>query len=544
MNLKQEISSIIQGDVADDAKALAAYSCDASVFHVRPRLVVFPKHTADIKKLVAFINAHPEEKLSLTARAAGTDMSGGPLSESMIVDMTRYINRVKEVGEGYAVAEPGAYYRDFEKETLKKNLLLPSYPASREICALGGMVSNNAGGEKSLTYGKTERYVQKIKAVLYDGNEYEFGPLSEDGLQKKLNLQNTEGELYRAIFSLIDKHYEKIKQAEPHVSKNSAGYFLWNVWDNHTFNLAKLFVGAQGTLGIITEMTFSLIHPKPFSRLLVVFLYDLRSLADIVNRVNNLKPESFESFDDQTFKLAVRYFPEIMAFFGIKNILFLARQLLPEVWMTLTGGLPKLVLLAEFTGDTQAEADEKAAAAEHELKNLNVKIRLTRSAAEAKKYWIIRRESFNLLRKHLRGKRTVPFIDDFVVRPEHLPEFLPKLEKLLAPYNLIYTIAGHVGDGNFHIIPLMDLRDPRSIEIIFELLPKVNDLVFRFGGSMTGEHNDGLVRSPYLRQMFGPEIYELFRKTKEIFDPHSIFNPGKKIGATIEYAKNHINAEK
>ena len=176
-----------------------------------------------------------------------------------------------------------------------------------------------------------------------------------------------------------------------------------------------------------------------------------------------------------------------------------------------------------------------------ELKPFPIKFHIAKNEAEAKKYWTIRRESFNLLRKSIKGKRTAPFIDDFIVQVEKLPEFFPKLNKILDSYgNFTYTIAGHIGNGNFHIIPLMDLADSKNREIIKELSDKVYDLVLEFGGSITAEHNDGLIRSPYLKKMYGGEVYKLFEETKRIFDLQNIFNPGKKVGANLSYALEHL----
>ena len=179
---------------------------------------------------------------------------------------------------------------------------------------------------------------------------------------------------------------------------------------------------------------------------------------------------------------------------------------------------------------------------EKELKSkFSVQARIAKDYADAQKYWTMRRESFNLLRKHVSGKKTAPFIDDVIVPPDKLPEFLPRLDQILSPYkNLIYTLAGHAGDGNFHIIPLMDLSDPSSRGTIQELSEKVYNLVVEFGGSITAEHNDGLIRTPYLGKMYSEQIIELFRKTKEIFDPQNIFNPRKKVNGDLQYAINHI----
>ncbi len=542
--LAEELRSILTGEVEDSETTLANASRDASIFKVTPQVVVFPQTVEDVKALVTFVTSSRDKKLSLTARSAGTDMSGGPLNDSIIVDFTRHFSHMGEVGADFATTEPGVFYRDFEKATLEHDLLLPSYTASREICTVGGMVANNSGGEKSLRYGKTTSYVRKLRAVLSDGNEYEFGALTATELEAKKKISGFEGALYRNMYSLIESNYDLIQAARPTVHKNSAGYALWDVWDKKagTFDLSKVIAGAQGTLCLNTHITFSLIHPKKHSKLLVIFLHDLAPLAKIITTVLRYNPESFESYDDQTLKLAIRYFPSFLSLLGASNIFSLGLQFLPELWMTVTGGLPKLVLMAEFTGDSEDEVDTALMAAHAALLPFHLKTRVTRSEQEAKKYWTIRRESFNLLRHKIKDKHTAPFIDDISVSAEKLPEFLPRLNTILSQYKLTYTIAGHIGDGNFHIIPLMDLADPKERDIIFELAEKVYKLVFEFKGSITGEHNDGIIRSPYLQQQYGPIIYKLFGETKRIFDPTGIFNPRKKIGATIEYARDHIEA--
>ena len=545
MDLKGELQKFFKGDIADDRITLKKYSHDASLFEVKPSLVVFPKDAEDIKNLVRFSTASSaglasENKISLTPRSGGTDMTGGPLTESLVVDLARYFNRVHEVGDGYAVTDPGVYYRDFEKATLDKGWLMPSYPASREICTVGGMVANNAGGEKSLAYGKTENYVAELSVVLRDGQEHVIKPLSQSELEEKIKRNDFEGELYRDIYKLVSENKEVLALAKPDVSKNSAGYYLWNVWDGKTFDLNKLIVGSQGTLGVITKIKFKLIKPKAHSKMLAIFLKDLGSLAEIISRILARKPESFESYDDHTFKLAIRYWFDFLKLMKASSAFSLAWKFLPEFFMVLTGGIPKMVLLAEFTGDNEEEVNQKALAARNSLAELNLKTRLTHSAKESQKYWLMRRESFNLLRHHIKDKHTAPFIDDMVVRPELLPKFLPELNEVMSHYKIVYTIAGHVGDGNFHIIPLMNLSDPESRRIIPELSKKVYDLVIKYHGSITGEHNDGLIRTPFLKQMYGEKVYGLFEQVKKLFDPDNIFNPGKKVNASINYAMEHL----
>ncbi|MEK7621959.1 MAG: FAD-binding oxidoreductase [Patescibacteria group bacterium] len=541
--LARAIKTFFRGEVHTEAATLDTYSRDASLFKVRPALVLFPRDAIDIARLVEFVKRekplHPE--LSITVRAAGTCMSGGSLNESIILDVTKFMHGVSRVSDESATALPGTFYRDFEQETLKHGRIMPSYPASRELCALGGLVGNNAGGEKTLAYGKTEDYIESLKIIFSDGHEYLVKPLDRAALETKMAQSDFEGDLYRQLFKLITEHETELAAAKPKVTKNSAGYYLWNVWDGQTFNLAKLIVGSQGTLGIVTEITFRLVPIKPISKLLVVFLKDLTPVARLVNELLPLKPESIESYDDNTIKLALRFWRGIMKSMKAKRFFRLLASFLPEVSFLIRGGLPKLVVLAEFSGDNETAINDALIESAKRAAKLGLQHRVTKTPEEASKYWTIRRESFNLLRHHVKGKRTAPFIDDIIVRPEFLPEFLPKLTAILDRYHLWYTIAGHVGDGNFHIIPLMGPEELRDTKVITEISSLVYDLVVSYGGSITAEHNDGIVRTPYLEKLYGPEICELFRQTKTIFDPQNIFNPGKKVGGTIKYLTDHLS---
>ena len=549
MSLAEDLKKVIKGEVEDTPEVLEAAARDASLFYVKPAVVVHPLDAGDIcaaVKLVAEIKkASPDSTVSLTARSAGTDMGGGPLTNSIVLDMTKHINKLLEVHVGdvkadagnYAVVEPGMYFRDFDKETQKQNLELPSYTASRELNTVGGMAANNSGGEKNLKYGKTARYVEELEMALADGNSYMFKKLEGEALAAKLAEQTFDGEMHRRVKQLISApdHAKVIEEHKPTVEKNSSGYALWDIGDGKSsLNLARLMVGAQGTLGIITKIKFALVHPKPYSAMTILFLDSLAELGEVVPEVLKHKPDSFESYDDHTFGIAMKYLPELAAQMKT-GLLSIGISFLPEMWMVLTGGVPKLVLIVEFKADTQKEALDKAEALASEAKKnrQRIGVRVAKNEAAARKYWAVRRESFNLLRKKIRGQRTAPFIDDFVVPPMSLPEFLPKLNTILAQYKLTYTVAGHVGDGNFHIIPLVDPTDPTLAKIIDELSHKVYDLVIEYKGSISGEHNDGLVRTPYVEKMFGPAMYALFHDLKMIFDPLNIFNPGKKVGGTF-----------
>jgi len=557
----EEIKTNFKGEIETDNATLIKYSRDASIFEVKPACIVHPKNTEDVKALVKWVAERKEKnpELSITARSAGTDMSGGPLGESIIADFTAHFSKTISVQadqatslqniyghhpaeiSGHATVEPGVFYRDFEKLTLDKGLILPCYTASKSLNTLGGMIANNSAGEKSLSYGQTKDYVEELHVVLSDGKEYVFGQLDGRELEAKLKITGFEGDVYRKMFRLVKDNYKIIQAARPTTSKNSAGYLLWEVWDKAKFNLAKLITGSQGTLGLVTKIKIKLVKPKPKSELLVIFMKDLKNLGDVVASVVSYHPESFESYDDHTFKLAMKFFPDMLK--RMKgNLITLGFKFLPEAWMALTGGVPKLILIAEFTGDTEEEIYQKLVMVQKEVTaKFRLKTHITKDASEAEKYWVIRRESFSLLRQHTHGLSTAPFIDDIIVHPAELPKFLPELNALFANYpSLIYTIAGHAGDANFHIIPLMDLSRVDQRAIIPKLADQVYDLVLKYKGSITAEHNDGLIRSPYLEKMYGVEITALFAEVKEIFDPKNIFNPGKKVGSSLEYSLEHI----
>ena len=545
LNLKEEIKKFFIGDVMEDSQTLTEYSRDASLFEIYPKIVVYPKNVDDIKKLVKWINLTKDRdsSLSITARSAGTDMSGGPLNNSIIIDFTKYIHGVIGFYNNSVRVLTGTYYRDFEKETSAQDLFLPSYPASKDICAIGGIVSNNSGGEKTLKYGKTEDYVNELKVIFSDGNEYTVKPLNKVELEAKMAKNNFEGNLYKQIYELITDNYELITDSKPNVHKNSAGYYIWNVYDKGRgiFDLTKLIVGSQGTLGIVTEVNFRLVSVKKYTELAVFFLKNIKDMPRLVNELIKYHPESIEEYDDKTLKLAIKFLPQFMKGKGVFGGIKFLFSFLPDLFMMMRSGFPKSVFLVEFADDNLHRLSSAMHAGRRRFKKLHIPFRFIKSISSTEKYWNIRRESFNLLRHFVKGKKTAPFIDDVIVRPEFLPEFLPKLNAILNDYpDLEYTIAGHAGDGNFHIIPLVDLHNPKLPDIVMEVSEKVYNLVAEYHGSITAEHNDGIIRTPFLSKMYSSEIIHIFEEVKHIFDPKNIFNPGKKVGGSLDNIRKYL----
>ncbi|HUB93137.1 MAG TPA: FAD-binding oxidoreductase [Verrucomicrobiae bacterium] len=539
-----------KGELDDSATTKELYSHDASMFELRPQLVVMPEDSKDVQTLVKLVSEKKKTMtdLSVTARSAGTDMAGGAINDSIIVDFNKHFTKIESVSSTEAQTQPGVFYRDFEKETLKHGALMPSYPASRDLASVGGMVANNSGGEKSLLYGKVKDFVNELHVVFADGNEYVVKPIKGEELKKKLAQKDYEGSIYKRIYDLCEAHYDEIKAAKPQVSKNSMGYTLWEVWDRETgvFDLTKLIVGSEGTLGFVTDIKYRLVPHRPHSGLLVMFLKDVDDLGELIPKVLEYKPESFECFDQATLLLTIRFMPYFLKMLGVKKFVHLVLSLIPD-GLQLLRGIPSMVLMAEFTGETESEVREKVKSVHKALAPRRARYEINGfeedpTEAKSEKFWIMRRYAFQLLRSKVRDKHTAPYIDDFIVAPEHLVEFLPQLRKIIKKYSLFATIQGHIGDGNFHVIPLMRFEEIKERKKLRPSQKEVNDLVLKYHGSLSGEHNDGLVRGPWLEAQFGKQIVGLFREVKHIFDPENIFNPHKKSDANWDYSYSHIRA--
>lgn len=543
VDLPDELSKIMHGDVDATDNTRAAYSHDASIYEIKPQVVVYPKDSADVKSLVAFVTKYKKDlpNLSITPRTKGTDMSGGAINDSIILDGSRYLTATHDISTDQASVQPGVMYKDFEKKTLVVNAIMPSYPASRELAGIGGMVNNNAGGENSLEYGKTERYVMALNEVLADGNEYDIKPLTRGQLNQKMESDTFEGHLYRELFKLLDQQYDEIKSAKPRVGKDSTGYHLWDIWDRESgvFDLTKLFVGSQGTLGITTDVTFRLVPKLSDTATLLCFMDSLDVLGDVIPAVLSEKPTAFECFDDATFRAG---FPKIASLIGLTSFAEkrAMRQQLSSVRKVVKKQSPHLVLLIKFTGKSVRAARQRAYDAEQSLKDMPFYHTEVANATTEQAFWAIRHASFHLLGANDQRSFAAPFIDDIIVPPTRLSAFLPRFQAVLKKYQLRATVAGHIGEGNFHVIPLMDLSSASVRDSIQLIAQEVNELVLHYGGSISGEHNDGLVRGPWLERQYSANVYHYFKEVKQLFDPLNIFNPHKKTNATIDYGRLRI----
>jgi FAD/FMN-containing dehydrogenase len=405
------------------------------------------------------------------------------------------------------------------------------------------MVANNSAGEQSFRYGNVDKTIKDVKVVLRDGQEYTFGPINRKQLEVKMNQKNTEGDLYKRVYNLIDKNYDLIKNARPKVHKNSMGYNLWTAWDRETgvFDMSQLIVGSQGTLGVITDIKIAAVPKAKHTGLLLAYLTNIKHLDEIIPLVVSHNPATFEGFDDITFNLGIKYFKTFHKQLGTREWLKQQATLLSSV-AKFRGHLPNIVLMIEFEGDTYQELNDKLVALDNDLKSHHIKVRTEIEGNEemSKPFWQIRRASLTLLRQRIKNKYASAFMDDLAVDPKYVQEFLPEVRKIIKKYKLPATVAGHFGDGNFHIIPLMDITDPKEQLKLEPAMRELVPIVLKYQGTLAGEHNDGMVRGPWLPAMFGREMYQIFKEVKTIFDPMFIFNPHKKTDASWDFSMANI----
>lgn len=529
--LAQTLQPDFNGDIDLSDESILAASRDASIFEVRPAGIIAPRSVDDIKAAIKWAARETSQgnPISLAARVGGTCMSGGPLTESYVLDLKRHLNHIGALDERGRVirVQSGAMHIDVESRATERGLLFAPYTSSRDICGIGGMIGNNASGEKSIKYGPTSSNVGELKVVLSDGNEYIFGPLTRHQVEEKKQLPTFEGEIYRRLTDILDKNKRVIADHHPRTVKNAAGYPLWELWDDHeqTFNLARLFVGAQGTLGIVTEAELKLVKLLNYSRMIVTPIGDLDNLPEVVKTSLHYGPASCETFDHYTYELAEKYLPEDAERANV------ARG-------------KHMVVLSVFESDDQVEADITAGKAKEMLESMGHETYWIDDPATITSFLTIRRKSFRMLLEHpIPHTRAEAFLEDTIVPIERYGDFLRQLEAILHEYNMVYTYAGHIGAGSIRLVPLVDVEAEGAAERIMELETKVNDLVIAFGGSISVDHNDGIIRTPYLEKQFGVEMVEVFRQVKELFDPLNILNPGKKVGGTYEYALEHIIRE-
>lgn len=512
------------GEVMTSADARKYFSTDGSIFTVTPSLVVYPRNENDVRKTARFAwqLAERGRVIPITARGSGTDQGGAALGSGIMLVFPAHMNRIVELDpkSGIVVVEPGLNYGRLQQTLHTHERFLPPYPASYEYSTLGGAVGNNSGGEKTLKYGSTQGFVKALRVVLANGEVIETGRLSKRELNKKLGLSTFEGEVYRAVDALLDEYRGKLDKLELSVTKNAAGYNLGAVKrGDGSFDLTPLLVGSQGTLGLITEITLETEVYNPAKDLFLAEFDTLESAAKAVLALRALPsmPSAIEMVDGQLLELTNRLNPNLLK--GIVST-----------------PLPKVILLVEFD-DADRSRKKLLKKTEKIFADYAIKTVREQDPAAQARLWKVRHASASVAAHSEGNVKAVPIIEDGIVPPEKLEEYMAGVYKLFAENQLQVAIWGHAGDGNLHMQPFLDLSQLGDRQKAFRLIDEYYKLVISLGGSTSGEHGDGRLRAPYLCQLYGEELYTLFTKVKQVFDPYGTLNPGVKTGVTLDDIK-------
>lgn len=519
------------GEVMTSSEALAYFSTDASIVAVTPNTIVYPRNENDVRKTARFSwqLAERGRVIPITARGSGTDQSGAAIGPGIVLVFPAHMHKILDLDTktGVVNVEPGINYAKLQQTLKTHNRFLPPYPASLEYSTVGGAIGNNASGEKSIKYGCTRDYVRSLRVVLANGEVIETRRLSKRELNKKLGLATMEGEIYRNLDTLIEENAAEIAAMQPLVSKNSSGYALDQVKrKDGSFDLTPLYVGSQGTLGIVTEAVLETESYSPNSTLIAAHFDDLQVAEEVLLELNKLpeQPSAVEAVDGNLLTMVQTLHPNLLA-------------------GTLEPPFAKLTILIEFDNANERTQKRMAKKVEKILSKFQVSHQVETTALKQDQLWRIRELAAIVATRSDNGARAVPIIEDGVVPLERFKEYLESVYNLFDHHKLQVAAWGHAGSGNLHFQPFLNLSQVGDRQKAFKLLEEYYDLVLKLGGSLSGEHGDGRVKAPFLARMYTPEVYALLQKVKLIFDPYGTLNSGVKMNVTVDDIKPLVRSD-
>jgi len=511
--LIEELKPTIRGEVYFDEISRRIYSVDASIFQVVPTCVVVARSSEDIYRAVASAS---KNKIPVIARGAATGIAGGCIGEGIIIDTSKYMKKIVDINyeAGYAICQPGVIQDQLNKALEKEGFCLGPDTSTGNRATIGGMTANNSAGAHSLRYGKMVDNVISCRLILSNGETVEFGEETEESFKEKMNSGGRIGEIYSVIHDIMTNHVEAVDKAFPKIQRRVSGYNLDEVIKGFPLNMAKVIVGSEGTFGIIDLVTVK-ISPKPANTVLsVLHCSDFTEALNKVGIILEHEPFSLELIDKNVIELG-------------KQSTTMRGQL---DWLQ---GEPELLLVAEWDGSTPGIALKKQeefdkAITEEELFYANVPLNHKNSQS---KVWKLRKAGLGLLMSKRSEDRAVAFLEDVAVAPEKLGTFLQKYRDYFSKEDKYCGFYGHAGVGCVHVRPILNLKKDSDIELMLKSMEDIAQLLKESGGALSGEHGDGLIRSWLNEEMFGEEVYGLFKKLKQAFDPENLMNPGKIVDA-------------
>ena len=506
-DLANELGRQIRGTVSADPMTRALYSTDASIYQAVPIAAVVPHDEDDVRATTEFAAKHG---LPFLPRGGGTSLEGQTVNEALVLDLSPRLNRILEVNaeERWARVQPGVVQESLRRHAAKHGLDFGPDTATAAQATLGGMIGNNSAGSHSIVYGKTIDHVLEVRCLLADGSEAVFGEIDAAGFQANQKLGGIEGRVYRVLAAVLERNHDEILARYPKILRHVCGYSLDYFLRGEPMNMAHLIVGSEGTLATVLEAKLKLV-PLPRARALLVSQFDdLVTCMEAAREIVPTGPSAVELLDDLIISQA-RNHPSMSRLCGFVE------------------GEPGAVLITEYSGDEEAEVKDRVDALQRQLQRagLGYGFHAAISPQEQQNVWEVRKAGLTLLMSVKGDAKPIAFVEDSAVDVDHLPEYVKRLQQVVADHDTWAGFYGHASVGCLHFRPVINCKKAEDIVKLRSIAEAIRDLVAEFGGSLSGEHGDGRTRTEYLPGFYGERIYDAFRQIKTAFDPEGRLNP-------------------
>ncbi len=504
----------VAGEVRFDAYSRLLYSTDASIYQMDPVGVVIPRDANDV---LAVMELAAQHNIPVLPRCGGTSLAGQTVNHAIVMDFSKYMHRLLEINaeERWALVQPGIVLDILNRHLAPEGLQYAPDPTTSNRACVGGGIGNNTCGSHSVVYGKTVDHIKEVGAVLSDGSRVRFGPLDSDQLQQKLAATAFEGQIYRDVMRIAEENKEEVEARYPKIMRRVSGYNLdepLNSDDGNPFNMARVVVGSEGTFCVVTDAKVNLVPVPPKKGLAVLHFQDMVRACEATWEILKHKPNTIELIGR-------------MILDRCRESLGFSRLLAP------IEGEPDALLVVEFSGESDTEVLDKIDKLRDDMARKGLAyacVQLTDSRDQAN-VWALRAAGLGLLMSTRGDSKPLPYVEDTAVDPEHLGEFIARFDQVVKAHDTQAGYYGHASVGCMHIRPLVNLKTAEGIRRMVSIASDISDLVLEYGGSLSGEHGDGIVRGVWTEKMFGPTIYKAFQEMKRAFDPSGIMNPGKII---------------
>jgi FAD/FMN-containing dehydrogenase/Fe-S oxidoreductase len=517
-----KLSKQIEGDLHFDYISKVLYATDASAYREMPSAVALPKSKGDVQLLVCFANAH---KYPLIPRGAGTSLAGQVVGNGIVVDFSKYLNRIVEVNakEKWVRVEPGVVLSELNIHLHKFGLMFGPETSTANRCTMGGMLGNNSCGLHSLTHGSVREHILEVTALLSDGSEVVFGEVTPAELKEKLSGISHESKIYKYINEILtdSANVEEIRKQypDPSVPRRNNGYALDQIADMQPYNpegkplnLCNLIAGSEGTLVMVTEMKLNLVPLPPKEKAVLCIHFEKLTDAFKANLIGlKYHPVAIELMDKTIMDLT-------------KGVLNLQKN------RFFIEGEPEAILIIELWSDNREEITERSKAIEAEMRSSGFGYHFPLIwDSDIPKVWGLRTAGLGVLSNMPGDAKPVSVVEDTAVPVEKLPDYLNDFQTLLDQYNLKAVYHAHIATGELHLRPVLNLKDKEDVKLFKIVATETAKLVKKYGGSLSGEHGDGRLRGEFISFMLGDKVYQLLKELKHTWDPNTIFNPGKII---------------